>query len=326
MNNFPQGTYTLKQLIDMQIERVPFLWQDYIPQQGFGILTGPSDSSKSTFMRQLGFFIACGNTEFLGKALNIRKGKVLIIATEDGKTATAAIVRRLNAHQFSEDVQNKVCFSFKPMRQISVLDAMLTIFPVDIVMFDTWTDTFRDDINNPIKVRENLEAINEMAVKHNCFMLGIHHNRKGGDPNNPNKQNVLGSQAIEAYARVVLDLRHSQDNKRKLTIVKGNYVPDALKNRPVSLDVNPENFQLSLSNDQSGYGLDASRIQVSNRDKYFNIVKNLAIEKEEYTQDAIVQYLKDTFTNEKTPSKGTVNAWIQEIKSSQSKSKEEMID
>jgi hypothetical protein len=306
---------TLKQLIDMNITSIPFLWETYLPQQGIGILTGPSDSSKSTFIRLLGYAIAQGQTSFLGKALHLRRGKVLIVATEDGKIPTAAIIRKQNAQDLPEEAQNNIYFHFKPIRNLEELDRTLEALPVDIVILDTWTDSFTDDLNSSIKVRGNLSGFVELADKHECFILGIHHNRKGGEGQSPNKNNVLGSMAIEAYSRVVIDLRPGRENKRLLTIVKGNYVPDSLKNKPVVLDLDVENMRLSLSSEQSGYGFEKSRINETDKEKFFPIVKSLVEGKEEYTQDDIKSYLQDTFPDERTPSKGTINKWVKEIRS-----------
>lgn len=45
--------YTLKELVDLNIQSVPFLWDGILPQSGVGFITGPSDSNKSTFIKQL---------------------------------------------------------------------------------------------------------------------------------------------------------------------------------------------------------------------------------------------------------------------------------
>ena len=314
LNDNTPEVFSLKDLVALNVVSIPFFWQDYIPKQGFGILTGPSDSSKSTFVRQLAFSTAQKNTQFLGKALNPIKGKVLIIASEDGKISTAAIVRKQNAHLLSEEVQENIRFMFRSIRNIQHLDEILTDFPVDLVIIDTWTDSFREDINSSIKVRENLEAFNDIAEKHDCFILGIHHNRKSGDPNQAHKQNVLGSMAIEAVSRVVIDLRPCDDNKRKITIVKGNYISDNLKMKPVYLDLNPESLHLSLSLIQQN-GTEG-RISKEKKEEYMVIINDLKIKR--VSNANIERFLKEKYPNENTPSKTTIHNWLNEAGNSQS--------
>lgn len=311
--------YTLKELVEMKVLSIPYLWQDILPKSEVCILTGPSDSNKSTITRQFGYAIINKDETFLGRRLHVNKGRVLIIATEDGQYTTAAIVRKQNAHNLTQAVQQNLLFHFKPIKDIRELDNILQANPVDLVILDTWTDNFYGDLNSAVSVRANLGAYSQLADKHKCCILCIHHVNKKSEGKDASKQSLVGSQGIESFARVVLDLRRNKVNKRELKIVKGNYIPDELKNKPIILDLNVQNMMLSLSDEQGGYGFEQSRISETSKGKFYEAVTELVTGKDEYTQDEIVKYLEDTFPDEKTPSKGTVNGWIREIRVSQSK-------
>lgn len=300
---------TLKQLVDLNITSIPFLWDGIFPQTGIGFITGPSDSNKSTFMRQLAYAIVHNKNTFLGRSLNVRYGQVLLVSTEDGATSLGAMVRKQGAAEFDESIQQQLGFYFKPLKSPKELDKILSDTKVDLIGFDTWTDNFSGDLNSTVAVRENLAGFKAIAEKYGCFILGIHHTKKGVDTKRPDKGQMLGSQGLEAYSRIVLYIRRDEGTRRVLSIVKGNYTPDELKDKPIVVDLNVDNMHLTLSEDQpSGYGYSGGRSY--DKEMYMPII--LSLQKQGYSQDKIVQELEKKFKGQRTPSKGLINSWLKE--------------
>ncbi|MBR3455527.1 MAG: hypothetical protein IKH26_09415, partial [Bacteroidaceae bacterium] len=68
------------------------------------------------------------------------------------------------------------------------------------------------------------------------------HTNKYAHNRRPSKYNLIGSPAIEAKCRTVIEMRTDpfQRNYKHLSVVKGNYTPDSEKNRSYMLEFSPQ--------------------------------------------------------------------------------------
>lgn len=236
---------------------VPYLWEGLIPQYGISFLTGASDCNKSTFLRQLALSIANGDEEFLGIKLNLRYQKVILVITEDLAVNVAALMNKQLQVFPDRAILDNITFVFPSSNVVKKLSELLSKERADTVILDTWTDTFTGDLNASNSVRASLHPYNELVRKYGCSILALHHEKKGSEDKNPSKDNMLGSMGIQAYARVVLQMRRdgSNSNKRLLTAVKGNYIQDCFKDQSLVLEVDEQTLTLTNTTDIATLGV-----------------------------------------------------------------------
>jgi len=249
------GFVSARELLEMEITEVPTLLRPFLPATGLVAVVGSSDSGKSTFSRQLAIAVASDSDTFLGFELTPQRSRVIYVSTEDDKDATAALIFK----QFGEDKQPKrvlsnLTYLFDTKDLIKRLDAELSCNPADLVICDSYMDLFdRGDSNSNNQVRRFLEPYANLAKKHQCLFLFIHHTGKRTDGTEPSKHNIIGSQGFEARMRAVLELRQEELGRRLLTLVKGNYVSQALKNKGFVLGFDENTLTFTMTDEHVSY-------------------------------------------------------------------------
>ncbi len=310
------------ELLAYKSKSVPYLWEGLIPKYGISFLTGASDCNKSTFLRQLALSIANGDDEFLGIPLNTHHRKVIMVITEDLAVNVAALLNR-QMEMFSDHaLLDNIRFVFPQSNVVAKVKELLKQENVDCVIIDTWTDIFTGDLNASNSVRASLHPFNDMVRKYGCSVLALHHEKKGSEEKKSSKDNMLGSMGIQAYARVVLQMKreNGNSNKRLLTAVKGNYVSDSFKDISLVLELDEKTMTLSSNSEIiSSNGVKGSARHYSDEQKQLYERNIIQYKEEGLTQDAIVEKLKLDFpTWKKTPSKGEVNKVIYQYGQSKS--------
>lgn len=306
----PKSVLTLKDLLDLNITETPWLWDGILPQQVVGFLTGPSDSGKSTLVRQLAIEVAKRSETFLGRKLNTRTGQALIVCTEDDANSIAPIARKQAGNSLEDAILSRLYFAFRGPSNIDQLDQFITkIGGVDLIVLDVWTDTFTGDLNQTVPVRLNLKGYKRLVSKHECMILCLHHVRKGSDDQGPHKGQMLGSQGIEAVARVVLDFRKEGGlNYRRLSITKSNYIADS-KKTPMILKLDEESMLLEMSDlVPKDWGLQREY----GAEKEFFMAHILKLRSDGLSFDKIIVELGNMFPEKQIPSKGTIYKWWKE--------------
>ena len=74
---------TGKDLFENDITEVPMLWGHLLQKYGIAVLSGSSDTGKSTLLRQLAIAIVTKKDTFLDFPLNAEHYRVIYISTED---------------------------------------------------------------------------------------------------------------------------------------------------------------------------------------------------------------------------------------------------
>ncbi len=208
------------------------LWEPFIPKIGIVALAGPSDCGKSTLARQLALAVATGQKEFLNSTLNVKHGRALYVSTEDEHTGTKRVLEK-QLEGFDIDGTDKLQFIFETQNILEELALFLRDNPADLIVVDAWADIFNGNPNNNIDVRQALKPWDELAKRHECCIVMLHHLVKNADKAEPDKNKLIGSQALEAKLRCILELRlGALPDERLLTILKGNYLPPEIKNKP----------------------------------------------------------------------------------------------
>ena len=218
---------------------------------GLAALAGSSDVGKSAFLRQLAWAVATGAPQFLGWTIRSKHQSAIYVSSEDDENATAFLLYSLNKTQQLRPADcNGLRFVFETHDLLNELDRRLTARPADLVVIDAFGDLYTGDANKTNQIRQFLHDYSQLAQKHECLFLWLHHTGKRTDDEAPSKHHVIGGQGFEGKMRLLIELRrdHHDPTRRHLCIVKGNYLPDEYKADSYVLSF--ENFLFSQTGER----------------------------------------------------------------------------
>lgn len=232
-----QYYFTAKELMARNLKEMPFLLDNIFQQKGLAILGGSSDTGKSSLLRQLAICVSLGESTFLGVKLNPVHNRAIYVSTEDSDDSIAVLLNKVKAEYPALETSENLLYIFVGDKLLTCLDDMLRSKPADLIVIDTLSNFLPGDMNQSNQVRAYLEKYNALATKYNCLIIFNHHTGKTAEQKTPSKENLLGSQGIESFARCVIELRrdYAQTDLRHMCIVKGNYIPDTLKQKSTVL-------------------------------------------------------------------------------------------
>lgn len=225
VNHSPE--ITGEDLLNKQVEEIDCLVKLVIPRVGIGAMVGPSDAGKSANLRQGAMSIVYGS-HWNGFPTNAKHHSVIYCSTEDDEQAMSWLIRKQNKGLGHDPAfMQGLRFIFDTSDLLNSLDHKLTDNPADMVIVDAFTDLYGKSMNDTNQVRNYLQDFSQLAQRHQCFVMFLHHLGKRKEDESPSKHNILGSQGFESKMRVVFDLRADLSNPelRHLSIVKGNYLP-----------------------------------------------------------------------------------------------------
>jgi len=226
------------ELLNRKIENIPCLIEPIFHKVGLAAIAGSSDTGKSSLMRYLCMCLVSGKSDFLGFPINVEHKKAIYVSTEDDDTAVSYLLGKQNKDMLCDHFDGlRFIFEFEIEKILQTLDEALNEQPSDIVCIDAFTDLYGRSMNESSQVRCFLNDYSQLAQKHKCLILFLHHCGKRTDELPPSKHNLLGSQAFEAKMRLVMELRNDNldNNLKHLCIVKGNYLPITKKNESLLL-------------------------------------------------------------------------------------------
>ena len=239
MNNvlFPDEI-TGEMLLSQNINEIPTLLEPLLPKSGLVCLAGSSDTGKSAFLRQLSMSVSAGLKTFLGMKLNVEHRSAIYVSTEDDETANAYLIARQNADMKLSPISLRgLRFLFDSENVALELEKRLSSHPADLVVVDCFSDLYTGSMNEGNQVRQFLMQYSQLAIRHKCLVIFLHHCGKRTEMFMPSKHNLLGSQAFEAKMRLVLELRSdiADVTYKHLCCVKGNYLSADYKSESVKL-------------------------------------------------------------------------------------------
>lgn len=248
MSNF-EKIISAEDLLNMNLESIPCLIEPIFPKVGLIAIAGSSDTGKSTLMRQLCIHLVAGDEKFMGYKINAEHKSALYVSTEDEKFAMASLLRRQNKGlKYTSSSLVNLHYMFDTSNLLYDIEKLLKEHPLDLVVIDAFADVFAKDINQSNQVRSFLNEFGVLAGKYECLFVFVHHTGKSSESKAPNKNNLLGTQGFEAKMRTVVMLKKHNTNPhlRYFCIVKGNYLPDRIKNEATEL-LFDENMTFSLT-------------------------------------------------------------------------------
>lgn len=272
-DNSYRSIITAKEMLENDITEIPMLWGHFLPKMGLAIISGNSDTGKSTLMRQLSSAIVTGQEQYLGLPLRTVNNNVIYVCTEDDVTSISSRLKKEFDGISSTDPFDNLRYIFEEDDVYENLEVELKRKPADCVIIDALGDIFQGDMNNMTSVRNFFKPYKSLASRNRCLIILVAHNRKSANEN-AGKADVLGSQAFEAKPRAVLMLSQlSGSPLKELRISKGNFVSEELKKIKLSLQINAEGmFEVAVPS----FGFSANRSQ---EEKYFDRIIELKGEK-----------------------------------------------
>ena len=236
----PYGEISAMRLITKAPEHIDCLLEPIFPRAGVASLVGSSDSGKSTLLRGLAMAVSSGQQLYAGFRLSPLHQSAIYVSTEDDQNSVAALLKRQNTElQLDTSLYDNLRFVFDSDNIITKLDNMLSARAADLVIVDAFSDIYTGSLNENNQVRGFLQEFHDIAQRHQCLILFLHHTGKRTESLTPSKHNAIGSQGFEAKMRLLIELRKDPrqgcEHLRHLCIVKGNYLPPTFKNSSFEL-------------------------------------------------------------------------------------------
>ncbi len=239
----PQSIKTIKEVLEVKSLQLSWLVDNLIPSGQLTALVAPSDVGKSILCRQLAVSTVLKDDSFLGLKLTTKGRQVIYVSTEDMDYEWKEKMQKYPLTKPElEKVSDKMLlitnFGGSGIDLCKLLEQEVQNNPTELIVIDVLTDIFTGELNSSVAIRTFLKPFKQLAALHDTAILFVHHvSKKGEQTGQHHKQNVLGSQAIEATMRSVLELRKDPDSSdhRILKITKGNYVPENVKKQSLKL-------------------------------------------------------------------------------------------
>ena len=305
------GLITGEQLLLMPYEEKPTLIEPILQRTGIACLAGSSDTGKSTLLRQLVIAIVTGATEFLGFLINAVYRSAIYVSTEDLESETIFLLKR-QANNYTPEQLKGLRYIFGNEYELKdKLDEALTIKPADIVVIDCFSDGFPADLKNTQLIRAYLNPFQDLAQKHKCLILFLHHTGKRTQNLEPSKDNLLSGQGLEAKMRVVIELRADLMNPafRHLCIVKGNYLPANYKRESFVLQFDEPNFHFTNTGERVPFELLVKSVNTEQDKEKWQQAKELTDKGLTYEAIANIMGFASKGTISKLLKKGTEKGW-----------------
>lgn len=232
--------FTLADLLSMEIDEAPRLFYPIFVKSGIAVLVGGSDTGKSSLLRQMAMCVATGR-DFLTWKYKGEHHRAIYLSSEDDATITAAVVKKYDKTMKLPDAAKsnlRFRFDLNSDNVVEGLEQMLSEQASDLIVIDALADFFNGrNLSDNKEVRSFYAPFKEIARRHKCLIIFNHHTGKRTSAYTPDKDNSLGSQAIEAAPRLVIEFRtdpHDLEVKH-FCVVKCNYLSTEYKTKSFSL-------------------------------------------------------------------------------------------
>lgn len=245
-NDDVKTVYTAVELMALGDNEPKYLMPPIFPQIGTAVLSGKPDIGKSQLARQLCIHVALGEETFLDFELNFVHKRAIYVATEDNREATRYLMGKQFEGLGKEPVENFRVMVADTMNQKQILkrlDKELKKLPADIVVVDSFGDIFEgEDSNKNMAMRKTVRLFDQIANRHSCLILFVHHVNKAAYRQSPGQEQIQGGSGLVQKVRLAIILFEGEGNKRYFSVVKGNYCPKSYKEKSLELLFSEETF------------------------------------------------------------------------------------
>ena len=273
------------------------------PRGELSMIYGGSGEGKSMLERCNLLAIAYGLTEYLGFKIDLppEDRKVCLIITEDSEKSIRTLLKK-QASYFEQfrTIENPVFDIISSVEDniSNVLKKRLEEVNYSVVVIDTPQDDIEGSMNDNNVIRQYLKSICNLAEEYDFALTIIHHKRKYTGDKEPSKEDLSGSQALNAKPRCIYELRENVNNPnyRNLTPVKANYESNEFLKTSIVIEMNPDTLTFTdtgirMASDQVHVSLQKSELNekiIQKIQEYRNVNLNIK-------QSQIVELLRDEF-------------------------------
>lgn len=247
---------TAMELLNSPDEETPMVFDNVFPRGVIGAVVGSSEAGKSLFLIQMGMCATSGR-DFLKWKNKCKYKSAIIVSTEDGLNEVKKRLKKMNRNlDIPLERLSGLRFIDEAENLLSALDSELSRMPADLVVLDAYSDLYTGKtLNDATETRKFLKDYKDLARKFDCLIMFLHHTGKRTDDLSPSKNNVIGSQSIEASMRLVVELRQDKSDPtlKHLCIVKGNYLSFQEKQSSHVLKFDTENLTFEETGDRVSY-------------------------------------------------------------------------
>lgn len=273
------------------------------PRGELSMIYGGSGEGKSMLERCFLLAIAYGLTEYLGFKINLPKEdrKVCLIITEDSEKSIRTLLKKQASYFEQFRIIENPVFDIISSVEANISDVLkkrLEEVSYSFVVIDTPQDDIEGSMNDNNVIRQYLKNICNLAEEYDFALTIIHHKRKYTGDKEPSKEDLSGSQALNAKPRCIYELRENVNNPnyRNLTPVKANYESYEFLKTSIVIEMNPETLTFSdtgirMASDQVHVSLQKSELNekiIQKIQEYKNVNLNIK-------QSQIVELLRDEF-------------------------------
>lgn len=243
--------------------------EDWLPEKSITFLVSPPESYKTWILLDLAVSVSSG-LPFLGQYKTNQKGPCVIIQQEDshiGLTERLALIANarvgiqpiINGDEYTFPMNPDLPIYIHPSRQLrfdnkKVLDELeefiKQIRPRVILIDPLYSATSVD--NYMAQSAEQMMVLKSWRDKYGCSFVIAHHSRKNMDPDSTAREDVWGSQFLNAFLEAGWQIRRSPKLEQNQIIVRrhsktmGNQPPITL-----SFDIStkyPMRYEVTSSN------------------------------------------------------------------------------
>lgn len=253
-NDIPN--YNGMELLSNGLEDIPKLINPIFHRVGLGALIGSSDTGKSSLLRHLCVCVVSGK-DFLGWEVEAKHKTAYYVSTEDDMLSISSLLKKQNCdYELKPQELENLIYIFDTENLLERLESCLQEKPADLIVIDALSDLFSGALYETNQVRAFLNQYNQLAQKHGCLIIFLHHTNKRSDDQLPSKHNSLGSQGIEAKMRLMLELKADSLNPslKHLCVVKGNYLSSEFKTHSYDI-LFTDNMTFSNTNKKTHFEL-----------------------------------------------------------------------
>ncbi|WP_100629820.1 AAA family ATPase [Algoriphagus formosus] len=283
---------TAKEVLDSN-STLEFIVEGILSKSNLCALIGGSDSGKSLFLLQFGISYIL-NKPFLGLTV-VGNKKVLYFSFEDDCNSLKGRLRKMLSC-LSPDSKNQIgenlLFEFDPEDiEQKIENHMEAHSDTGLIIIDPLTEILNGaDINSSTSIRQQMQVLKKASTKYGVAVIFCHHITKTSEESGKlNKSNSLGSQAIEAKSRLMIEMKKRSSGIPSYTeigIVKGNDVDEHYKSssRTLKIQLNKdtlcfEKIEIESPNSLSKREIDWGLVFGENREmKAKEILKRLEAE------------------------------------------------
>jgi hypothetical protein len=213
----PLKSISAADLYYKKIDPLNFLIDGFLPA-GYSMLAGAPKSGKSFLALNMAISVANGQT--FANMFDTNKADVIYMALEDSERR---LQDRMKKYFSSEDPNNRIIpdnlefitTNKMPFNElIKVLDDKLTFCPgIKLIILDTLIKISPPKKNNGNSYEEEYSTgatLQELAIKHNVCILGLHHTRKMNDPTNTFAE-ISGTFGVQAALDTMFVLKRTSE-------------------------------------------------------------------------------------------------------------------